>query len=306
MVETLFLTGGSGLLALNWAMAVRDQRRVVLGIHERQMSLAGTEQVRIPLESVDEIVRSLEEIQPSAVVHTAALTSVEQCEANPDLARHINVVLAANVASACARVGVPLVHISTDHLFSGDVPLVDETRPVAPLNVYGRSKAEGELRVLDAGPDTLVVRTNFFGWGPAHRSSFSDAILSSLRGGRSVALFEDVFYTPILIESLVRAVHEILDLGASGIIHVTGDDRISKYDFGVMLAAEFELDARLIEPTRFTGQKALVQRPLDMSLSNARARALVGHPLGTSAEHVARLRAQEQLGQALELRSPLS
>lgn len=302
-MDTLFFTGGSGLLALNWAMAVRDQRRVVLGIHERQVSLAGTEQVRIQLESIDEIVRSLEEIEPRAVVHTAALTNVDQCEASPELARHVNVSLAANVASACARAGVPLVHVSTDHLFSGEAALVDEAHPVAPVNVYGRSKAEGELRVLDASPSALVVRTNFFGWGPAHRSSFSDVIISSLRGGRSIPLFEDVFYTPILIESLVGAVHEMLDLGAGGIYHVGGDERISKYEFGVMLAEEFKLDAGLIEAARISQRRELVRRPLDMSLSNARARALLGHPLGSPAEHISRLRTQEQRGQPHELRA---
>ena len=291
------------MLALNWAMAVRDRCRVALGIHQREVSLAGTEGVPVQLESVDAISRSLDEIEPGAVVHAAALTNVEQCELNPNQARHVNVVLAENVAAACARAGVQLVHISTDHLFAGDAPLVDETHPVSPVNVYGRSKAEAELRVLDAYPETLVVRTNFFGWGTAYRSSFSDAVITSLRGGRPIALFQDVFYTPILIESLVRAVHELLDRGARGIFHLSGDERVSKFDFGVLVAREFALDARLIEMARISDRRELVRRPQDMSLSNARARALLGRALGSVGEHVAQLRMQEERGHARELRA---
>ena len=123
----ILFTGGAGLLALNWALATRDRHTVILGLHEREIALAGVKSIKIDLESIAHLVDTFESVQPDVVIHTAGLTSVEKCESSPELAHRINVQLAANVAQACANLGLPLVHISTDHLFNGAVSMVDET-----------------------------------------------------------------------------------------------------------------------------------------------------------------------------------
>jgi len=301
MKPQIFITGGSGLLALNWAVALKDRYSVTLGLHEREIALAGVQAKRIDLESVDHIVRAFEIVQPQIVIHTAGLTSVEKCEADPDLAKRVNVQLATNATQACVKLGLPLIHISTDHLFSGGESLVDETCPVAPINVYGRTKAEAEARVLEAHPRSLVIRTNFYGWGTSYRHSFSDVIIESLRAGKEVSLFQDVFYTPILVETVALAVHDLIDLGATGIFHVVGDERISKYEFGLKLAQEFNLDTRLIKPGCIADQASLVHRPHDMSISNQKTCTVLGRKLGGVGVHLARLHQQEQNGLAQEL-----
>lgn len=303
MKRTILITGGSGLLALNWALAIRERYSVISGLHEQNISLAGIETRQIDLESVDQLVRTFETVQPQIIIHTAGLTNVEECEAKPNLAQHVNVQLAANVAQACAKRRLSLVHISTDHLFSGEASLIDETHPIAPKNVYGRTKAEAELRVLDAYAQTLVIRTNFYGWGPSYRRSFSDVIIGTLRSGKELMLFKDVFYTPILIEAAAKTVHDLINLKACGIFHVGGDERISKYEFGLKVAEEFNLDSSLIKPGFLTDQVSLVQRPHDMSLSNKKTCNLLGRKLGGVDEHIARLHQQEQSGLVQELHS---
>lgn len=297
----ILITGGSGLLALNWALALRGRYSVTLGLHEREIALAGVQTRVIDLESVDHLIRAFETAQPQVVIHAAGLTSVEKCEDEPDLAQHVNVDLAVNVARACAKLELPLVHISTDHLFAGKVASVNETFPVAPVNTYGRTKAEAESRVLEAHPHSLVIRTNFYGWGTSYRHSFSDIVIEALRAGKELTLFQDVFYSPILVETAVQAVHDLIDLKAGGIYHVVGDERISKYDFGLTLAQGFNLDPSLIKPGYITDQVLLVQRPHDMSLSNQKTCKLLGRKLGGVAEHIARLHRQEQNGLAKEL-----
>lgn len=303
MNSRILITGGSGLLALNWALAVRDRYSVILGLHEREVSLAGIETRRINLESVDDLVRVFNATQPQIVIHTAGLTSVEKCEAEPGLAQHINVDLASNVAKACAKLRLPLVHISTDHLFSGEVSLVDETCPVAPINVYGRTKAEAESRVFEAYALALVVRTNFYGWGANYRHSFSDVVIEALRAGKELTLFTDVFYTPILAETATLAVHDLIDLNASGIYHVAGDERISKYDFGLKIAEEFNLDPGLINPGLISDRVSPVRRPYDMSLANGKTCKLLGRELGGVGQQIARLHQQEQKGLTREIRA---
>jgi dTDP-4-dehydrorhamnose reductase len=267
------------------------------------VDLAGTESVRLDLSSGTAARRSIDRLAPDLVVHTAGLTNVEACEAAPEQAQRANVGISLNVAEACAAAGVRIVHISTDHLFSGDRPLVDEAAWPDPVNVYGRTKAEAEARVLDAHPAALVVRTNIFGWGPAYRRSFSDVILEALRQREPITLFEDVFYTPILMETLAKAVHDLVAAGAQGILHVSGDERLSKHDFGRRLSQQFGLDPRWIRRGRIVDDRRLVRRPREMGLSNVKARELLGRPLGGMDAQLARLQEQEREGLPAELRS---
>lgn len=301
--RTVLLTGGSGLLALNWALACRAERPVVLALHERRVALGGVDARPASLGSVDAVRRLLDEVRPGLMVHTAGLTNIERCEAEPELARQINVELAATVAEACASLRVPLVHISTDHLFAGDVPMCTEATPVAPLNEYARTKAEAERRVAAAWPQALIVRTNFYGWGPRYRQSFSDVVLGALRAGQPLSLFTDVYYTPILAGVVATTCHQLVDAGASGVFNVAGEDRLSKYDFGRLLASRFDLDASLLRPGSITDLPALAPRPRDMSLNTDAVRATVGHGPGGVDGHLALLQQQEQSGHARELQN---
>ena len=296
MSKRILITGGSGLLALNWALHDREYNEVVLALHDRQIFLAGTKALKMDLTSLETISRSIEQIQPDLIVHTAGLTSVEDCEKNPRIAKAVNTDLASNVAKACSDFNIPMVHISTDHIFSGDFEMADEETPVKPMNVYAFTKAEAETKVLENYSAALVVRTNFYGWGPAYRPSFSDQIIHSLRKGQKLSLFDDVFYTPILAESLIITVHELLEAGAVGIYNVVSDDRISKYDFGIAIAEIFSINKSLIKRGKIANKPGLVQRPLDMSLSNRKACSKLGHSLGGVNQDLNRLMEQEKSG----------
>lgn len=301
MLDRVLITGGSGLLALNWALTTRNKYAVTLGLHARRVAMPGTESRQLDLESVDALVGTMSEIQPAFVVHAAGMTSVEGCELRPDLAYHINVTLSANVAEACARLSIPLVHISTDHLFSGGELLLGEAHIPEPINAYARTKAAAECRVLAVHPSALVIRTNFYGWGPNYRQSFSDLIIAALRSGHELNLFTDVYYTPVLIETMAVAVHDLLRLKVNGVFHVVGDERLSKYDFGIRVANEFDLDSGLIKPAILARQRMLVRRPLEMSLSNQKVCNLIGRKFGSVTEHLARLHEQEHEGLATEV-----
>ena len=290
------------MLALNWAITIRGQHEVILGMHDRDITFAGAQTKRVGLDSVGCLMRELEIMQPQIVIHTAGFTNVDQCEANPELAKHINVKLASNVAKACAELKLPLACISTDHLFSGDTSSVDEAHQISPVNVYGKTKAEAEHQVLEAYSEALVVRTNFYGWGTSYRRSFSDAVIQDLRASKEVTLFKDVTYSPILAEELVKSIHDLIELNAAGIFHVVGDDSLSKYQFGLKLAQEFNLNTNLIKSGSITDQKSLTRRPHDMSLSNQKTRNLLGRDLGVVDEHIAQLHQQEQNGLAQELK----
>lgn len=297
MTPSVLITGGSGLLGLSWAGTLRDTHAVTLGVHHRPVSFPGVATEQVSLESVDDVLKTLDRVRPDCVVHTAGLTSVEACEDKPEIARHVNVELAENVAQACALRGVKLAHISTDHVFGGNVEFVGENACVAPLNVYGKTKAEAEIRVQNVCPEALIIRTNFYGWGPDYRKSFSDWVFDNLRRGQPITLFSDVFYTPILASRLVWIVHELFDRTASGFFHVVGDERISKHEFGLQLASVFDLNAGLINIGSIDEKTALVRRPHDMSLSNRKVSETLNIRVGGVREHLLLLQQQSNFSE---------
>ena len=266
-MKNILFIGGTGLLAINWANQVKDQCHVFLGTHSRFVTLSGIKTVSLK-SNLSEFESFIIENSIESVINCAGITSVELCERNPDLAFEVNSELPKNLAIVCNKLNVKLVHISTDHLFVGDHQFVSEKNLPYPVNIYGKSKLEGEFNVLNQNSNALVIRTNFFGWGTTYRKSFSDYIITELRNKNEIKLFNDVFYTPILIEPLVNYVTQLMDLNFSGIFNVVSSERMSKYDFGQKIAKAFNLSNHLIKSIQFSSRLDLITRPLDLSLSN--------------------------------------
>lgn len=128
-------------------------------------------------------------------------------------------------------------------------------------------------------------------------------VINHLRAGKKISLFKDIYYTPMLVEPLVYAVHELAHKKAKGIFNVVGDDRISKYDFGLKLAKAFNLDNDLIDEGKIIDKPSLAARPHDMSLSNKKVSNYLGRKMGGLDEHISKLRAQEVNGLAQELQA---
>ena len=269
MPRRILITGGSGLLAVNWAAARRRDDTVFLGLHHRQVAIDGVTGITLNPDDDSTLAKGIDAAEPDVIIHTAAMTSVNACEDQPDQAMAVNRDLAGRVASLAHQRGIAMIHVSTDHLFDGTAAMVKEETPCQPVNAYGHSKWQGEQAVMEHHPDALVLRVNFFGWGPPYRASFSDWIIASLGAGDGITLYDDVFFTPLYAGEVARAGHALLDSGRSGVYHVTSGERISKHDFGIKLADAFDLDKALITRGAYdTG--AGIPRPLDMSLDNTK------------------------------------
>ena len=290
---SILLTGGSGLLAVNWFFSKNNEYSVFLGLNERKIYPPNSQVLSLDFLSEENLMKQIEAVGPSVVIHTAGLTSVEKCENNSELAFHINVELSSMVANVTKRLGIRLVHISTDHLFEGNASMLSEEEPTNAINVYATTKALAERMIEEIIPEALIIRTNFYAWGTSYRKSFSDYIIESLRNGELLSLFDDVYYTPILAENLINTVHELLERNEKGIFNIVSDDRISKYDFGILIAEEFGLDKTKIERCSIYNRLNLVRRPHDMSLSNQKVKQLLGKNLGTVKQHIAQLHQQE-------------
>ena len=301
MLSTLprvLITGGSGLLAFNWAWSMRESADILMGTHLHKVALPDSriQALELDLDSTEDLSEKIRLLKPDVIIHTAGLTNVDKCEENPTLANRVNAVLSRNVALVASCENINLIHISTDHLFSGNKSMYKESDAVQPLNAYGASKYTAEKWVQETCPGSLIIRTNFFGWGHRKRQSFSDWIFRSLNAGESLSLYDDIHFTPILADALARACMKLLNMGASGIFNVVGDERISKYEFGVELAKCFGFSHTAIEQSKISQDRQTVNRPQDMSLDNTNAKKQLGYSLGTIESSLFELKKQQQQG----------
>ena len=199
--------------------------------------------------------------RPWAVVNAAGYVRVDQAEHEVDACMQANAIGPGVLAAACSRHGVDLVCFSSDLVFDGSHERLQrpyvESDPVAPLSVYGRSKAEMEQRVLDVMPAALVVRTAAF-FGPWDRSNFVSQTIASLVDHTPIRTAMDAVVSPTYVVDLANAALDLLIDRERGIWHLTNRGAVSWTAFAEEVAAVTGLPAELIQsvPTRSLGYAA--------------------------------------------------
>ncbi|MBW4545298.1 MAG: sugar nucleotide-binding protein [Symplocastrum torsivum CPER-KK1] len=201
---------------------------------------------------------ALTELNPWAVVNAAGYVRVDDAEREVDACLRANAEGPAILAASCARQGIPLLTFSSDLVFDGTcaTPYI-ETDAVAPLNVYGRSKAEAEVRVLQAHPLALVIRTSAF-FGPWDDYNFVTIALRQLAAGQTFVAAEDSVVSPTYVPDLVHTTLDLLIDGESGLWHIANKGAIAWAELARLAASTAGVDASLVEarPTRELGLTA--------------------------------------------------
>ncbi len=270
--------GGSGLLAVNWAVYCRDFHDIHLVLHNRRVHFDG-----VSFHTVKNIDKSgvecvLGAVKPDLVVNTIALTDVDYCEQNPELAFLTNSSLATLIAGVCFNSGIKLLHISTDQLFDGNKNQYREDDVCRPINTYGKSKLAAESNILRVCNDALIVRTNFFGWGTSYRQSYNEFIERTIQQKSLLYLSPSIFFTPVYVRHLVEYCMDLAMIGACGIFHVSSDECVSKRTFGQMLCVWQNLDSSFLSDveSREASTKTNCRRPNNMVLENSKLKDALG------------------------------
>ncbi len=216
-------------------------------------------------------------IEFDAVIHAAAMTAVDRCETEFDLAMATNRDGTRHVASLAAERGATMVYLSTDYVFDGTKkgPYLEDDPP-DPINVYGRSKLAGEEVARATARKHLTVRTSWvFGEGGAN---FVDAIAEKLNRGEAPAVVTDQHGSPTYARDLARGIEKLLRLGTTGIVHVTNSGDTTWHGFAVEIARYLGSPLPVRETTSDTFQRP-APRPKNSVLSGDRFRALTGESL---------------------------
>lgn len=185
-------------------------------------------------------LQTVGEIRPRIVIHAAAYTDVDGCETDPDQAFRVNSQGTLYVARACRDIGARLVYMSTDYVFDGkgSRPYTEED-PVNPINVYGRSKLEGERNVQRILDEFTIVRSQWlFG---ERGKSFVTTILNLAGQGKPLSIVQDQIGSPTYVVDVGRAIFRLLENGSQGIFHVANNSSCSWYDFALEIVNAAEI-----------------------------------------------------------------
>lgn len=223
--------------------------------------------------------------RPAAVINCAAMTNVDACEEEHELAGVVNASAPAAMAKACTETGARFIHISTDYVFDGTASApYDERAEPRPLSRYGQTKREGELRVLADNDQHAVVRVSWV-FGP-DRDSFIDKALQTARRGEAVQAVADKFSSPAYTLDLAAAFRPLLEnAGVGGIFHACNRGVCTWQDWAqaaIDAAVEqgVSLSAHTVEPLRLSDLKSMTaRRPVFSAMTCGRLEQLVGRPM---------------------------
>ena len=270
-MSTILITGASGLLGSNLASyAGQIGHQVIATYNRNNIEIPGVQCVQIDLTDSQAVENLLQGYRPDWVVHCAAATDVDWCEAHEQETFLTNAEASRHVALQSKRSGSGLIYISTDSVFDGQSGYYGEKDTVGPVNVYAASKLAGELAVLDEINDVLILRTNIYGWNARDKRSLAEWILDRLDLGQDVGGFCDVIFTPVLVNDLAEIVFSMMEEHMHGVYHVGSSTACSKYDFALQLADVFNLDGQSIRPIPIREANLRAPRPMNTSLNTGK------------------------------------
>ncbi|MEX1009805.1 MAG: dTDP-4-dehydrorhamnose reductase [Chthoniobacterales bacterium] len=231
--------------------------------------------------------------KPAIVINSAAMTNVDTCETERDLARTVNADAPGALARACTDTGARLIHISTDYVFSGEArEPYDEDAAPDPISWYGQTKLEGEEQVLAAGDRHAVVRVSWV-FGP-DRDSFVDKALHSALRGEPIKAVADKWSSPTYTLDVAEALRVLFpDDAPGGLYHICNRGVCTWQDWaeeGIKAAAELGLPVKTstVEPLKLSDIKAMVaRRPVYSPMSCQRIEGLLGRPMPSWQQAVA-------------------
>ncbi|MDB5918724.1 MAG: dTDP-4-dehydrorhamnose reductase, partial [Massilia sp.] len=246
------------------------------------------------------VEQALLRFAPWAVVNAGGYVRVDDAENDVDRCFRENAHGPAVLAAACARHGVHLTTFSSDLVFDGrqNNPYV-ETDGVAPINIYGKSKAEGERIVLDCNPNALVVRTSSF-FGPWDQFNFVFQALGTLETGAPFAAANDITVSPTYVPDLVHTCLDLIIDRESGVWHLTNGQPVTWLEFASKAAAQAGIDCSRLESHSAAECKYVAARPQYSALHSNRAMLLP--TLDNALERFLEARAERIVGAASRLR----
>ncbi len=284
-MKTKFLiTGSNGLLGQKLVKLLLDKSECEVVATSRGKNRLPFPETNYQYFSMDitqpqEVDAVMAQVQPDVVIHTAAMTHVDQRETDHEGCLALNVEAVKHIIVACKQTNAFLIHLSTDFIFDGENGPYDEEAPANPVNFYGETKLKAEALISNSDISWALVRTVLV-YGIAHDMSRSNIILwvkKSLEEGKEIRVVDDQLRSPTLAEDLAMGCYLIGMKRAKGIFNICGKELLSPYEMAEKTAVYFGLDTSTMQRANASNFKELARRPLRTGLLIDKARQELGY-----------------------------
>ncbi len=279
-MKSILVTGCNGLLGQKLIEILISTPDIeVIGTARGKNRLPFTDGYRyleMDITNKESINSVFDQVKPNIVIHTAAMTNVDQCESEKKECWDQNVTAVEYLVNACKTYNTFLLHLSTDFIFDGTKgPYIEEDSP-NPISFYGWSKLAAENLVVHSTIKWAIARTVLV-YGIAHDMSRTNIILwvkNSLESGKSINVVDDQWRTPTLAEDLAKGCILIAQKEAEGVFNISGKDLLNPFQMAHMTADYFNLDKSLINKADSSTFTQAAKRPpktgfiLDKAINN--------------------------------------
>jgi dTDP-4-dehydrorhamnose reductase len=293
----ILVTGSNGLLGQKLTALLNKDKSVQLIATARGETVipVGTgEYHTLDVSSEPDVDTVIQRVRPDVIIHTAAMTNVDQCETQKEACWASNVTAVDHLVRACEKYNCHLIHVSTDFIFDGSHGPLDENEKPSPVNYYGESKLAAEELIIKSKASWAILRTVLV-YGITNDMSRSNIVLwvkNSLEQGKTIQVVNDQWRTPTLAEDLATGCYLAAKKRAKGIYNISGKDFLSPYDIAQKTAEFFKLDKNLIKATDSTQFKQPARRPLTTGFIIDKARKELGYEPHSFEEGIAVLAGQ--------------
>jgi dTDP-4-dehydrorhamnose reductase len=282
MRKRLLVTGYGGFVAGNVVFRGKDHWNIEAITSPRRKD----PECLVPVHSLDlrdsKGLRALfKAARPDAVIHAAARADIDYCQSHRSEAESINVGVTGSLAALCHERECRLVYCSTDTVFDGKKGHYTETDTPSPVNFYGETKVRAEKEALDHAENRMVARLALVMGFPSSGSgnSFLAKMIASLETGKEVAFPENEIRTPIDVITLADALLELAGNDFQGVLHLAGNTRLNRYEWGRRIVERLGYPLDLIRATDSNAMPGRAPRPCDASLDNSKARSILRTPM---------------------------
>lgn len=267
-MDKVLITGSNGLLGQELVKQFLAKGYFVIGVSKGPLRFA-VDSSFFKYYSVDitndfELPDILSNEQPGVLIHTAAMTQVDECELKEKECFEINQHGTVHVLAGAEMYCSFIIHISTDFVFDGKKGMYREEDECAPVNWYGHCKLQAELVIRNAKIPWAIVRTCLVYGKKATggRDNIITWVKSKLEAGEKIKVVDDQFRTPTYIDDLAKGIVSIAEKKAQGIFHISGKELLTPYQMAVETARYLGLDESLIEKVNADTFFQQAKRPL--------------------------------------------
>jgi len=264
MKKKVLITGAFGQLGNAVLKRFQDVEILATDIFIPPLSSGSFSMEILDVTKPEDVVKVLKRFQPDVVLNLAAMTNVDGCEANPEVAEKIN---SGGVRNFLEVFGGMFIQISSDYVFNGKAGPYDEEDIPDPINVYGRTKLDSDKFVMQYQNSWCIVRTNVvFDYSKHSDASFVKWVINSLQNNKQIRVVHDQWNNPTWTYALADILGVIVEKESVGLYHYGGAEQINRLEFAKTIAKVFHLDDSLITPITTESLNQIAPRPLKCGL----------------------------------------